>query len=162
MNSTSLWKLEQNCSEAEVVHVAAELAKKIRSGERILLEGQMGAGKSTFTRYLLTELKVEQPPEGSPTFAIAHEYQSSQGEVIHIDFYRIKSEMEIDEAGIPSYYWERNAIVVSEWLSSWPEFEAQVLQSGTCWRVNIDYIEDQPFLRKIKIELLDHANNKNK
>jgi tRNA threonylcarbamoyl adenosine modification protein YjeE len=113
----------------------------------------MGVGKTTFTRSLLSALSVNQPPEGSPTFAIAHEYDSPLGGVVHIDFYRLKSELEIDEAGIPAYYWERQLVVISEWLSAWPKFESKVLKSGRIWKVQLDFAEgtDQ---RSIRIQLI--------
>ncbi len=128
-----------NYSETDLQSLASDLAQELRPGDRVLLEGPMGVGKTTFTRYLLLGLGVEQPPEGSPTFAIAHEYHSLKGDIVHIDFYRIRSESEIDEAGIPSYYWERNILVISEWLSSWPEFEKTVIKSGRTWRVNLSF-----------------------
>src|SRR4051812_16090482 len=99
----ALWKVANDCSEAQCNRIAAELAAEIRPGDRVLLEGPMGAGKTTFSRALLAGLGVEQPPEGSPTFAIAHEYRTSRpggvGQVVHIDFYRLRSESEIEEAG---------------------------------------------------------------
>ena len=88
----------------------------------------MGSGKSTFARALLESLGASRPAEGSPSFAIAHEYETPRGETVHVDFYRIRSEREIAEAGIPAYYWERDAIVISEWLSNWPKFESAVLE----------------------------------
>ena len=136
-NSPSKWKVVQNCSELELGEAAAQLAEELKPGDRILLEGPLGAGKTTFARFLLKALGVDQPPEGSPTFAIAHEYTCPKGDVVHIDFYRLKSADEIDDTGIPSYYWERSAIVISEWLSLWPEFESQVLKSGTSWRISL-------------------------
>jgi len=117
----------------------------------VLLEGPMGAGKTTFTRSLLAAIGVHQPPEGSPTFAIAHEYDSPLGGVVHIDYYRLKSEAEIDDAGIPAYYWERPLLVISEWLASWPEFEAQVLKSGRVWRVNLSYHPTNESTRNLEI-----------
>jgi tRNA threonylcarbamoyl adenosine modification protein YjeE len=125
----------------------------------------MGAGKSTFARALIEKLGVVQPPEGSPTFAIAHEYRSkhsgSRGgrEVVHIDFYRLKSEDEIEDAGIPAYFWERDGVVICEWLSMWPNFEASVLDAGATpegtvnWRVSIA-LGESPELREVKIEKL--------
>jgi tRNA threonylcarbamoyl adenosine modification protein YjeE len=133
----------------------------IEPGDRIALEGPMGVGKTTFARSLLQSLGVDQPPEGSPTFAIAHEYTSPQGGIVHIDFDRLRSEAEIDDAGIPSYYWERNLIVISEWLSSWPSFADQVFQSGRTWQVTLEFdsssLESLDSLenRKISIHLND-------
>lgn len=114
----------------------------------------MGAGKTTFARYLLSALGVTQPPEGSPSFAIAHEYQSPRGGVVHIDFYRIRNEAEIEEAGIPAFYWERSSLVISEWLSSWPEFEKQVMKSGRGWKVALSWGEGTDLsLRDVTIQV---------
>lgn len=114
----------------------------------------MGAGKTTFARALLAGLGIHQPAEGSPTFAIAHEYTSPKGGVVHIDYYRLKSEDEIDEAGLPAYYWERKLIVISEWLSSWPEFEQQVVKipAGKIWRVSLAFHPQDPALRVAEIQ----------
>jgi tRNA threonylcarbamoyladenosine biosynthesis protein TsaE len=112
----------------------------------------MGVGKTTFVRTLLLGLGIEQPPEGSPTFAIAHEYLAPRGEIVHIDYYRLRDESELDDAGIPSYYWERNLIVISEWLSSWPDFRTQVFKSGRIWEVTLSFEGDNPLARKVKIE----------
>lgn len=87
----------------------------------------MGAGKSTFARFLIEALGADRPSEGSPTFALAHEYRSPRGEIIHLDLYRLRAESEIDDAGIPDYFWSRPALVICEWLSLWPEFESRVV-----------------------------------
>jgi tRNA threonylcarbamoyl adenosine modification protein YjeE len=138
-------------SELELTQLAKDLATEVRLGDRILLEGPMGVGKTTFARALLSELGVIQPPEGSPTFAIAHEYDSPRGGIVHIDLYRIKSELEIDDAGIPSYFWERPLIVFCEWTSSWPEFQRQVLESGRNWQISLEFHPDEPLNRRISV-----------
>ncbi|OFZ21718.1 MAG: tRNA (adenosine(37)-N6)-threonylcarbamoyltransferase complex ATPase subunit type 1 TsaE [Bdellovibrionales bacterium GWB1_55_8] len=130
------------CSEAALAKTAAELALVLRKGDRVLLEGPMGAGKTTFARELLRALGVHQPPEGSPSFAIAHEYHSPKGSVVHIDFYRLKSEGELEDAGIPAYFWEREAIVISEWLSMFPDFETAVRRTGRTWTVRLAFSDD--------------------
>lgn len=108
----------------------------------MLLEGPMGAGKTTFARALLSALGVTQPPEGSPSFAIAHEYDSPRGRVAHMDLYRIRSEDEIEEAGLHAYFWERRMIVIAEWMSSWPAFEEAVARTaGRVWRVELGFAE---------------------
>ena len=125
-------------------------------GHRVLLEGPLGVGKTTFSRTLLETLGVVQPPEGSPSFAIAHEYVSQRGEVIHLDFYRIRHEAEIEEAGIEAYFWERNAIVVAEWTSLWPAFEASVINSGEgmVWKVELAFADSGPSRRTVRVQRL--------
>jgi tRNA threonylcarbamoyl adenosine modification protein YjeE len=127
-NPPCLWKAEPNCSEDQLDQVSSELSKQLIAGDRVILEGAMGAGKSTFARLLLKNLGIDQPAEGSPTFAIAHEYTARGVEVIHMDLYRLKSEAELEEAGIPTYFWDRECISLTEWLSQFPEFEASVLK----------------------------------
>lgn len=112
----------------------------------------MGAGKSTFARAVLEGLKIEQPAEGSPTFSIANEYSSAQGDLIHIDFYRMEHESELENRGILSYYWEREAIVLSEWLSNWPQLRASILKTGRCFEVQIAFVEGTSHLRKVKMD----------
>ena len=123
-------------------------------GDRVQLEGPLGAGKSTFARALLEGLGVHQPPEGSPTFAIAHEYVSPRGAVVHVDFYRLRSEAEIEAAGIDAYFWERPAIVLCEWLSAWPDFQQSVLKTapGRVWSVALVFTPDAPDRREVTVD----------
>lgn len=145
---------EVDVSESRLAVIAEELASQLGPRDLVLLEGQMGAGKSTFARALIRSLGVHQPAEGSPTFAIAHEYESARGEIIHIDFYRFKSEQEIDEAGATAYFWERAAIVLSEWTSAFADFERALFQSvgaeRQIWRIDLQFGET-PELRRVEI-----------
>jgi len=141
-----------------LVLLASGFAAELRLGDRVVLEGPMGAGKSTFARALLYALGIEQPPEGSPTFAIAHEYTCRLGEVVHLDLYRLKSEIEIEQAGVPSYFWERDALVFVEWLSLWPDFEKSVTRSeegskAAIWSVQLSYASEGR--RSVEITRLD-------
>ena len=125
----------------------------------------MGAGKSTFARALLRGLHVIQPAEGSPTFAIAHEYDAPMGGVVHVDFYRLRSEDEIDEAGITAYFWERDVLVVSEWISMWPTFERAVLESSDRenWRVRLSFETTEnpsPDKRDVSVNRLNRETRK--
>lgn len=152
--SPSLWKAASGYSEADLSQLALDLAHELVPGDRVLLEGPLGAGKTTFARSLLLGLGVIQPPEGSPTFAIAHEYESNcEGGVVHIDFYRLRSEEEIEEAGISSYYWERKLIVIAEWLSLWPKYQELVIRSGRTWKITLSF-ESNDLHRQVTVELL--------
>ncbi len=94
------------------------------------LEGALGAGKSTFASAVLEGLGAERPPEGSPTFPLVHRYPlRGGGEAIHLDLYRLKSEAEIEAAGLVEDLWNRDAIVLVEWLSMFPVTEAELLEN---------------------------------
>ncbi|MFZ9596573.1 MAG: tRNA (adenosine(37)-N6)-threonylcarbamoyltransferase complex ATPase subunit type 1 TsaE [Bdellovibrionia bacterium] len=147
----SLWKAASGCDEEAIAQIARDLAQETQAGDRFFLEGTLGSGKSTFAQALIAALGVSEPPAGSPTFALAHEYTSKVCDIIHLDFYRLKSQDEIEEAGIDSYFWERKAIVISEWISLWPEYESQVARTSPCvWRVRLE-LETTPTTRSIEI-----------
>lgn len=147
-----------NYAEPELAEQAAKLATRLGPEDRVLLEGELGAGKSTFARYLLEALGVTRLFEGSPTFSIAHEYMTRIGPAIHMDFYRLRSFEEIEQAGIPDYFWARSNLVICEWLSNWPEFEKKVIQSrkakSQIWRVKLSGVESEPSLRQIELKML--------
>lgn len=75
--------------------------------------------------------------------------------MIHVDFYRIKSEDEIEDAGIPEYFWNKDGIVLSEWTSLFPEFEKSVVESAASgsrvWRVELKIISESE--RDLEIKL---------
>ena len=66
----------------------------------VLLNGEMGAGKTTFTQEVLKQMGISHP-EGSPTYSIINEYFSDQyGKIYHLDLYRIKDVEELFDIGI--------------------------------------------------------------
>lgn len=97
----------------------------------------MGAGKTTLARAILRAAQVSDLPEGSPTFPIAHEYVDAKRGLrwVHLDLYRIRNEAELDEAGIPEYFWARDTIVMVEWLSLWEGLRAAVITRAGKHRV---------------------------
>ena len=108
---------------------------------------------------LLENLQLKQRAQGSPSFSIVHEYEieASNVGVAHLDFYRLKHEQEIEEAGIPDYFWNQNFIVLSEWTSLFEDFEKQVLQKSSShrnWKVFFDFTKElDDSQRKIKVEV---------
>lgn len=112
----------------------------------------MGVGKTTFAKALLEGFGIHQLPEGSPTFAIAHEYESRLGQVIHLDLYRLKSENELEDAGVSAYFWERDAIVIAEWTSLFPDFLNSVKKtsgnSRKIWEIQLSFHHS---LRSIRV-----------
>lgn len=91
----------------------------------------MGAGKSTLARALIDALGVDRAAEGSPTFAIAHEYVSRRGiRILHADGYRLKSEVELESTGLLEPLWDPDTLVLFEWLDLFPVTEEKLFKSG--------------------------------
>lgn len=68
----------------------------------LLLEGNLGAGKTTFSQFLLKELGSTDEIS-SPTYSIVNEYNSPKGKIFHFDLYRLKSVDEAYDFGIEEY-----------------------------------------------------------
>ena len=109
----------QNCSETELQHHVQDWLKTHDLKESVVfLEGEMGAGKSTFARVLLSEIAPSQRSMGSPTFPLVQEYRALAGfTVYHIDLYRLKNEHELEDSGIESQIEEQGSTALVEWAS---------------------------------------------
>ena len=105
------------------IETAAEsFLEKKGAGNIIALYGQMGAGKTTFTKAICAVLGVVDDV-GSPTFTIINEYLTASGEPLyHFDFYRIKNVAEALDTGIEEYL-DSGCICILEW----PEKIEQIL-----------------------------------
>jgi tRNA threonylcarbamoyladenosine biosynthesis protein TsaE len=103
---------------ARLPEVAQRILDAITRSEKkfVQLQGEMGAGKTTFTSQLLKLMGVEE--EGSsPTFSIVNEYFSlNYGKIYHFDFYRIENESEAFDIGVEEIF-EEDAFCFVEWPS---------------------------------------------
>ena len=100
-------------SEAETLALAALLANIMPERAIIYLEGQLGAGKTTFTRGFLRGLQYEDKVK-SPTYTLVEPYESAGKTIFHFDFYRLKSAEELEYMGIWDYL-KQDAICLIEW-----------------------------------------------
>ncbi|MFC7348246.1 tRNA (adenosine(37)-N6)-threonylcarbamoyltransferase complex ATPase subunit type 1 TsaE [Chryseobacterium zhengzhouense] len=81
----------------------------------LLLKGNLGAGKTTFTQFLLKNLGSDDEIS-SPTYSIVNEYNSPKGKIYHFDLYRLKNIDEVYDIGIEEYL--DNAFLC---IIEWPE-----------------------------------------
>ena len=100
-------------SVEETWAVARELAKELKPGDVVCLEGDLGAGKTTFTQGLAAALGVPGRVT-SPTFCIVQEHQSKDVLLVHMDLYRLRGEEDVEAIGWEDYL-ARGAIFVIEW-----------------------------------------------
>src|SRR3990167_5065255 len=92
-----------------------ELAKKIHAPAIIFLEGQLGAGKTTFVRGLMRGFGYTGTVK-SPTFTLIEIYSLPDKEILHADLYRLKEASELETMGFRDYFTD-NSIVLIEWAS---------------------------------------------
>ena len=100
-------------SEEETFEIAKRVADTLKGGETILLEGDLGAGKTTFTKGLAKALGVTEEVT-SPTFTLMNVYESGRLPLCHLDMYRLESADEVEELGLLDTAPE-NAVKVIEW-----------------------------------------------
>ncbi|HRH31859.1 MAG TPA: tRNA (adenosine(37)-N6)-threonylcarbamoyltransferase complex ATPase subunit type 1 TsaE [bacterium] len=125
---------------------AAEFAKSLKGGEFISLIGDLGAGKTTFTRGLVEALGGTVRVK-SPTFTVMNEYPVDSGaikRVVHIDFYRFSDASELEALSLDD---ERRPDTVI--LAEWPDALADVDLSADI-RIYLKHKDDN--VREIDIK----------
>lgn len=103
-------------SPEETAALGKRLATAVAPGDCVLLDGQIGAGKTHFARALIQEwlaLSGKREDVPSPTFTLVQTYSNGQSELWHADLYRLSSPGDVDELGIYEAFEE--AIVLVEW-----------------------------------------------
>jgi tRNA threonylcarbamoyladenosine biosynthesis protein TsaE len=99
--------------------VAAGFVVKLKAGNLVALVGDLGAGKTEFVKGLAAGLDSPAAVT-SPTFTLIHEYRGGRLPLYHMDFYRLNSEVELDEIGFDDYL-SQPGICVVEWANRFPE-----------------------------------------
>ncbi|MEG1720332.1 MAG: tRNA (adenosine(37)-N6)-threonylcarbamoyltransferase complex ATPase subunit type 1 TsaE [Pseudoflavonifractor sp.] len=117
-------------SEAETEQIGADLGATICAGKVIAFTGDLGAGKTAFTRGLARGLGIGERV-CSPTFTIVNEYEDGRLPLFHFDMYRLGSSHELYDIGWEDYL-TRGGICAVEWS----ENIADALE-GDCIRVDI-------------------------
>ena len=121
---------------------AANFAQQLKAGTVLILSGVMGAGKTTFVRGLARGLGTHNPVS-SPTYTYIHEYASPQGQIVHIDAYRLENPNKLWQMGLAEYL-ESAFVTVIEWGDGLEIPEAmtlrfEILEHGRQLEVNDGY-----------------------
>ena len=111
----------ETAGEEETSAAGESFAAALRSGDVVLLEGDLGAGKTAFVRGIARALGVPAADVTSPTFTLIQEYPSSRGTLFHVDLYRVKAE-EVDDLGLEELM--STGIVAIEWPDRWRDAPA--------------------------------------
>jgi tRNA threonylcarbamoyladenosine biosynthesis protein TsaE len=122
---------------------AKKFAKSLKGGEKILLNGDLGAGKTTFTKYLAEALKVKDEVT-SPSFTILRQYEG-KFKLNHFDLYRIEDISELQELGFDEFLDNKpDTILLIEWG------ERAKLNQQEFVNITIEKLDENK--RKIRVE----------
>lgn len=105
-------------SVEKTVWLGQQLGAQLINGDIIALIGDLGGGKTWFTKGIAIGLEIDQNDIVSPTFTLVNEYQG-KNQIFHIDLYRLKNNIEILNLDLEDYF-SREGIVVIEWADRWP------------------------------------------
>jgi len=105
-------------SEAETAAVGRELASSLGAGDVVLLYGDLGAGKTAFTKGLAEGLGVSRDEVSSPTFTLMQEYRGGRLPLFHVDLYRLNDPREIDDLGLEEI--AADGVLAIEWADKLP------------------------------------------
>lgn len=114
-------------NEAETLQLAGKIAQLTRPGDILALEGDLGAGKTTFTQGFCQALKVSDYVT-SPTFTLINIY-NGQLPIYHIDLYRLNDPQDALDIGIESYLPSADGITLVEWANKFPSILPDALLS---------------------------------
>ena len=106
-------------SPEETKAIGRTLAASLQRGAVVALIGDLGAGKTHFTKGLVEELGGDLAEVTSPTFTLVHEYREGRLPVFHFDFYRLEEASELRNIGWEDYLLE-DGVVVVEWAERFP------------------------------------------
>lgn len=125
-------------SEEETRAIAHEFAATLKSGDVLLLAGDLGAGKTTFVKGLAAGLGIDPAEVSSPTFTLLHEYRGGRLTLYHADLYRLDKtateDLGLEETGV------RDGVLAIEWPDR--------------------LTHDMPGARLVRIELVDDATRR--
>jgi tRNA threonylcarbamoyladenosine biosynthesis protein TsaE len=129
-------------SDDETIELGQQTGVALMAGDVVALEGELGSGKTWFTKGLALGLGIS--PDTvitSPSFSLMNAYEGRHP-FYHMDAYRLNSLSEFLEAGFQEYF-HQNGIVVMEWADRWPEVLPE-------WRLRVEFFIRDEKSREIR------------
>ena len=138
--------LVESYSAQDTYDLGEKIGKEAKSGQVLCLDGDLGVGKTVFTKGLASGLGIEEPIQ-SPTFTIVREYEEGRLPFYHFDVYRIGDLEEMEEIGYDDYFFGQGICLIE-----WAELIEEILPEKRI-EVTIEKDLEKGFeYRKITIE----------
>lgn len=133
-------------SEKETFQIAKELAGKAKAGDVYCLSGDLGVGKTIFTKGFAAGLGITEPVS-SPTFTIVQIYEEGRLPLYHFDVYRIEDIEEMEEIGYEDCFYGEGVCLIE-----WADLIKEILPEN-CKKITIEKNPEKGFdYRQITIE----------
>ena len=134
---------------SELKTLALEISKSLKVGDILLLKGELGAGKTTFSRFIINNLYslnnlIKPSSINSPTFPILITYNLNSYHIYHYDFYRIKNIKELEELD----FFENTSESIT--LIEWPELLIESNFKQKYYLINLNLYSESKRIVKVK------------
>lgn len=130
-------------STDETIEIAKRFARSLKSGDIVLLDGDLGAGKTIFSKGIVNELSGGLITAVSPTFVLVNVYDANP-KIYHFDLYRISDVSELDAIGAEEYFYSDGISLVE-----WPSRAIEIFPANAI-KIYIEKVDDDK--RVIRIE----------
>ena len=112
-------------SPEETIDLGRRLAPELAPPQLVLLQGELGAGKTTLVKGIVEKYSVTKREQvTSPTFTLIHEYRSPRVDIYHIDLYRVDTPRELETLAIDDLFGPRSLILI-EWGEKFERFQRE-------------------------------------
>lgn len=133
-------------SSADTFELGRKMALEAKPGQIICLDGDLGTGKTVFTKGFAAGLNVSEPV-CSPTFTVLQIYEEGRMPLYHFDVYRIDDPMEMEEIGYRDYFYGEGVSIIE-----WSDLIAELIPQDAI-RIKIEKDTSVSFdYRKITVE----------
>ena len=132
-------------SAEETIEFGRKLAGRITTPLLILLMGELGSGKTTLTKGIVSGLGAARESEvTSPTFTLIHEYRGRM-RLFHVDLYRVEGQHDLETLGLEDILSEE-AVVVVEWGE-----KLRPPRDVAAWKIEFEVLENST--RRLRLEI---------
>ena len=144
-----------NLNENDLKAFATQLSVILEPGNLILLNGPVGAGKTTFTQYIGNALSSSDTIN-SPSYSLVQSYRCNHPrikQIHHMDLYRLNTQTDIHHLDLDRYLNDTEAICIIEWSDKWTE-------AKSVDTIEIEISIESPTHRQLTIEAPEHLLGK--